>query len=230
MDKEHPAPRWGLPDLVLIYVFCIVFTLLASFYLSTMDLSTFALFTGSALVQFFIMVGTVLIFVLGIKKARPGDLGLNSVSANKLIKYGLYGGLLLAVLMILLGMLLTRLQPEVEPQIFEQMLRNFRLNWRFAVLLFLGAVTAPISEELFYRGMVYPVLRFYLGSRWGAVAAGIVFGLVHWDLWRAIPLAIGGAILCYIYEKSGSILVPMAAHGIWNGVMSIIVYYNIAGI
>jgi membrane protease YdiL (CAAX protease family) len=230
MDSVRPAPRWSFLDLVLIYVFIIAFTLLASYFLSTIITSTFVLFVGSALIQFIIMIGTVLVFVLVIKKARLADLGLKGFKGNDILKYGLWGGLVLAVLMLLLGIPLTKLQPEVQPQLFEQMLRDFSQNWQFAVLFLLGVVTAPVSEELFYRGMVYPVLRFHLGPWGGAAVAGLIFGLAHWDLWRAIPLAIGGAALCYIYEKSGSIMVPIIAHGTWNGLMSILVYYNIAGV
>jgi len=100
-----------------------------------------------------------------------------------------------------------------------------------AALVLAGTVLAPVSEELFYRGMIYPVLRQHLGPAWGAVLAGLIFGLAHWDPWRALPLAVGGAVLCYMYEKSGSVLVPMVAHGLWNGAMfAIILFSNSLGI
>jgi len=74
--------------------------------------------------------------------------------------------------------------------------------------------------------MMYPVFRRHLGIRWGATAAGAVFGLAHWDLWRTIPLAVGGALLCWIYEKTGSILVSAVAHGVWNGTLALIIYFT----
>jgi membrane protease YdiL (CAAX protease family) len=96
------------------------------------------------------------------------------------------------------------------------------------MVLVVGAVLAPVSEELFYRGMIYPLFRKHLGPMWGSIISGIIFGLAHLDLWRAIPLALGGIVLCYIYEKSGSILVSILAHGVWNGVMSILIYLSLS--
>lgn len=132
------------------------------------------------------------------------------------------------VIIMGLGLIMNYFNPEIKPQPFEEMLREAS-SISFIFLLVIGAVLAPISEELYYRGMVYPVFRFYMGPLGGAIVAGLIFGLVHWDLWRAIPLAAGGAILCYIYEKSGSILVSAVAHGTWNGIMALIVCLTSSG-
>ncbi|MEN6350769.1 MAG: CPBP family intramembrane glutamic endopeptidase, partial [Syntrophomonas sp.] len=143
------------------------------------------------------------------------------------LKYGLLGGTLLLILVMLLGIPIEHWQPELRPQLFEQMLRSVHGLSGFTAMFVIGAVLAPVSEELYYRGMVYPVFRRYLGPLGGAIGAGLMFGMVHWDLWRTLPLAVGGALLCYIYEKTGSIFVSMLAHGTWNGIMSIIVYFSI---
>jgi len=59
------------------------------------------------------------------------------------------------------------------------------------------------------------------------ILAGLLFGLAHFDLGRIIPLSVGGAILCYIYERTGSILTSALAHGIWNGVMALVVFLSL---
>ena len=143
------------------------------------------------------------------------------------MRYGILGGLALLVVIFLLSLPLEILKPDLPPQTYEEMLRLAEGAGQFLLLLFLGVVLAPIAEELFYRGMIYPLARYSLGPVWGAIGAGLVFGLAHWDFWRAIPLAVGGAILCYLYEKSGSIWATATAHSIWNGIMTLLVYFSL---
>ncbi len=219
-------PKWGLIDLIIVYIATVLLTLLGTRIIAAYIVDSMTLFFTAAIIQFFINIGLVFLVIIYIRKSRLADLGLKKASAHDLFFYGLIGGTLLMIFMILMGIPISRLQPDVQPQVFEQMLRSVGQNWQFFVLLFLGVVTAPIAEELFYRGMLYPVFRGYLGPWWGSAVAGIIFGLAHWDLWRTIPLAIGGAVLCYMYEKTGNIWVTMLAHGTWNGLMSLMVYFN----
>jgi len=232
-------PRWGFVEIVAVYIGIMASGLLFARYadnikswLTTTRIAdqTVAFFTVGYLFQFFATILLVLLFTIVLNRARLKDLGVRLVNISDGLRYGLLGGFLLFILIIGLSLIITILQPEVTPQLFEEMLRKSTNFSSFVILLILGSVLAPLSEELYYRGMIYPVFRSYLGPLGGALIAGLLFGLVHWDLWRTIPLAAGGAILCYIYEKSGSILVSALAHGIWNGVMSIIVYYSIVNI
>ena len=176
--------------------------------------------------QFLATIGLVLLFTLG-KKASREDLGLRAASPGDILIYGCGSGIILLLFMLAVSWPLRRLLPDISPQLYETMLRNAGHGAAFVVLFFMGAVLAPISEELFYRAMIYPYLRGGLGPGWGILMAGLVFGLAHWDLWRTIPLAIGGVVLCYVYEKTGSIYVPMVAHGVWNGVMAFLVLLKI---
>ena len=219
-------PRWGLIDIVIVYAGAVLLTLLAGRALAYIVIDPVTLFIAGALLQFLIITGLVLLFTLYINRARAADLGIKKPSGYQLLIYGILGGAALMILMMLLGIPIAKLQPQVQPQLFEQMLRGAGQDSSFLILLFLGVITAPISEELFYRGMIYPVFRGYLGPTWAAVLAGLVFGLAHWDLWRTIPLAIGGALLCLLYQKTGNLWVSIAAHGTWNGLMSLLIYYN----
>jgi membrane protease YdiL (CAAX protease family) len=209
-----------------VYAGAVLFTLFAGRGLAQIISDPMTLFVAGALLQFLIITGLVLLFTLYINQARAADLGIKKPSGQQLLVYGVLGGAVLMVLMMLLGIPIALLQPEVQPQLFEQMLRGAGQDSSFLILLFLGVVTAPISEELFYRGMIYPFFRGYLGPSWAAILAGLVFGLAHWDLWRTIPLAVGGALLCVLYQRTGNLWVTIVAHGTWNGLMSLLVYYN----
>lgn len=217
-------PRWGIFDLILVYVLTVVLTLLLSpLLLGRLDDMSF--FILGTFLQILITVLVLVLVVIFKNKASFTDLGVKSASSHDYLYYGLLGGVFLMVLMIVLGIPISRIHSDVQPQLFEEMLRSAGGIQNFVMLFILGAVLAPFSEELFYRGMLYPVFRRYLGPIWGAMGSGLIFGLAHWDLWRTIPLAIGGALLCYMYEKTGSILVTTLAHGVWNGMMSFLVYF-----
>lgn len=236
LSKSGRPVSWGLLEIGLAYlsilasgmIFVIygenLFGLLVQLGIPDTDLGYFTIVFA---VQFISTVLFVFLFTILLNKASLDDLGIKGARLVDYMKYGILGGLLLLLLIVLLGIPINYLQPDIEPQAFEEILRLITGPAEFLVLLVIGAVLAPLSEELFYRGMIYPVFRQYLGPLWGAILAGMVFGLAHWDLWRTIPLAIGGAILCYIYEKTGSIFVSALAHGVWNGVMSVIVYFSL---
>ncbi len=238
MEKVE-KPRWGFLEIVAVFIGIMMAGMLFAWYseeveswlaASGMGDTTLALFTVAYIFQFIVTVLLVLLFTIVVNRARLSDLGIKHVSSKEYLRYGLMGGGLLLIFIIALGVIINLIHPNIQPQLFEDMLREVSSPGGLIALLIMCAVLAPISEELYYRGMIYPVFRGYVGPFWGAIFSGVIFGLVHLDLWRAIPLAAGGAILCYIYEKSGSILVSALAHGVWNGIMALIVYFSIVNI
>jgi membrane protease YdiL (CAAX protease family) len=230
-------PSWSWLDVVLVYLGIICLSvifgmygqhLLSYLYKLGIPDTKLTYFTVAYLLQFLVTVGLVLLLAVVAHNSSWRELGLALVPAKKFFRYGIMGGLVLLAVIFLLSVPIEILNPDLEPQAYEEMLRTVQGAGQFLLLLLMGAVLAPISEELFYRGMIYPLARYSLGTLGGAIVAGLIFGLAHWDLWRAIPLAIGGAILCYLYEKSGSIWTTATAHGIWNGVMTLLVYFSLA--
>jgi membrane protease YdiL (CAAX protease family) len=184
-------------------------------------------FLFSFAVQFLAVVFLVGTFTVGLHHSTWKELGITAARGKDYWFYGLLGGMFLLILITLMGYVISHFQPDLKPQPYEAILRSVTNPAQFLAIFMVGAVFAPLSEELLYRGMIYPVFRHHLGPFWGAVAAGSIFGVSHWDLWRTIPLALGGALLCYIYEKSGSIYVSALAHGVWNGIMSVIIYLSL---
>ena len=82
----------------------------------------------------------------------------------------------------------------------------------------LFVVTAPIAEELFFRGFFYGSLRSGLAVPWAALINGVVFGLIHAGSGlSAVPaLILFGVILCLLREKTGSLYPCIALHSANN--------------
>ena len=85
------------------------------------------------------------------------------------------------------------------------------------LMAFAAVVAAPICEEIVFRGYFYPVLKKFTGI-WPAVfCSSILFASAHGSLTALLPLFIFGAVLVFIYEKTGSLWAPIAVHFCFNG-------------
>ncbi len=105
------------------------------------------------------------------------------------------------------------------------------------VVAVVGAVIfAPIGEECFFRGILqtglHRIVRPKQGSlrhRWVAIGlTALVFGLMHTQTPQYVPaLVLFGAILGFLYERTGSLLVPMLVHMLFNG--KTLLWYYLGG-
>jgi membrane protease YdiL (CAAX protease family) len=89
-----------------------------------------------------------------------------------------------------------------------------------AVILMV-TLLAPVAEELFFRGFLFTALRRWIGLLPGALITGVVFGGIHaggTDTKFLVPLMVLGAILCFLYWKTNSLLAPMALHAVNNSI------------
>jgi membrane protease YdiL (CAAX protease family) len=84
------------------------------------------------------------------------------------------------------------------------------------LILFLLAVVVPIGEEVFFRGLVYGGLRSRWGVAIGALSSAAFFAAVHTQVVHALPIFALGLLLALAYERTGSLVPAMVAHGINN--------------
>jgi membrane protease YdiL (CAAX protease family) len=87
------------------------------------------------------------------------------------------------------------------------------------VLLGFGAIGAPLTEELFFRGHVFA--RFwgqgYAGL--GVIVSALLFAGAHFsDPYNMPAILVFGVVLAYAYQRTGSLLTPITAHLVNNGV------------
>lgn len=92
------------------------------------------------------------------------------------------------------------------------------------LLLILVAVIAPIAEELFFRGMLYPVLRRRWSSQVAIVVNGLLFALIHFIPILIPGLFLVGIVLAWVRERSGSLIPCMLVHALQNTVVLFSIY------
>ncbi|MGB6482727.1 MAG: type II CAAX endopeptidase family protein [Candidatus Acidiferrales bacterium] len=84
-----------------------------------------------------------------------------------------------------------------------------------------GIALAPLIEETFFRGFLYPVLARKWGIAAGIVVTGVLFGGMHApQLWPAFPqiglLMVVGIVLTFARARSGSVLASYLIHVSYN--------------
>ena len=88
-----------------------------------------------------------------------------------------------------------------------------------AVVAIMGlsvVLTAPVMEEIFFRGFFFRGLSNGFGVWPAALASGFIFSLAHLNLGAIIPFTLIGAIFAISYQRTGSLLTPIATHFAFN--------------
>ena len=86
------------------------------------------------------------------------------------------------------------------------------------LMYFQTLITAPIFEELLFRGIILNGLlnKYKNSSKKAIIYSAMVFGLVHLNIPQGINAFIGGIILGFIYYYTKSMKLSIFAHFINN--------------
>jgi len=131
----------------------------------------------------------------------------------------------LAILLLAAGLLFTNLAGG-EPTEIDRLIQSSTAS-RFALAI-LAATTAPLVEELVYRGVLYPALQRTIGMFWAVVGVSILFTLPH------IPQYINNvAVIAVVFILSlsltlvraftGKLLPCFIMHLVFNGIQSALI-------
>ncbi len=112
----------------------------------------------------------------------------------------------------------AQLQPDAKDDLLDELGAKSSTLAAVGVAL-LVCIVAPIVEELFFRGFLFPSLQRLMGWIPAALLAGAIFGGIHAGGTPAIflvPLAVLGFLLCALYRRTGSLLPGMGVHAFNN--------------
>ncbi len=84
------------------------------------------------------------------------------------------------------------------------------------LLVAAAALVAPVVEEILFRGYFYGVLRRYLGPVAAVFLSAAFFAVIHVNLLSLVPLFVLAVCFALAYEATGSLLVPMTMHALFN--------------
>ena len=86
---------------------------------------------------------------------------------------------------------------------------------RILIIVFAVAI-APLVEEFVFRFFIYGVLKRYVGCFLGVILSSLLFAAAHAHFPSFVPLFVLGSCFAIAYEWSGSILVSMTMHSLFN--------------
>jgi membrane protease YdiL (CAAX protease family) len=89
-------------------------------------------------------------------------------------------------------------------------------EWKVFVLAALCGVVPAIEETLF-RSVLFGALRRQWACLPAAAVSAAVFAVAHMHFAGLATYFMLGLLFAYLYERSGSLIAPWAAHGAFNG-------------
>lgn len=179
-------------------------------------------------ILFLLLVCLGLLFYLRqIRDLDPAELfGVRRLSFLRVLGWGVLAlAALLPIVLVVSASYTSWLQgrwPDLEPQEAVKMFLDsdgVAAKW---IMAGAAVVVAPVVEETVFRGFVYGVLKRYSDSWFAALMSAALFALAHFHLGSAVPLFVLALGFTLAYERTGSLLVPMVMHALFNGITLIV--------
>jgi membrane protease YdiL (CAAX protease family) len=86
----------------------------------------------------------------------------------------------------------------------------------------LALLAAPLAEETFFRGFLFPGLRNRFGTLRAALASSFLFAVLHFNVGSIVPFTVIGMLLTWAYVMSGSLWMAIGAHFAFNAISFIV--------
>jgi membrane protease YdiL (CAAX protease family) len=168
------------------------------------------------------------ILVPAIAKCSLRDLGFRMPASDDAVT-ALVGIVTMFVLVTVLGSVLTTVfhvkQQEMAVQVFLRM-----FGWQKVAFALFAVVVGPVTEEFFFRIFLFNAMRKWWSFWPAAIVSAILFGLAHAQpggpgllAALAVPLAVGGVVLAYVYARTGNAWTNIVTHAAFNGLSLLLI-------
>lgn len=84
------------------------------------------------------------------------------------------------------------------------------------LIIVTACIGAPLMEEVVFRGFLYSVAKRFTHISYAAVASSLMFAVIHGNMASFLPLMLLGLLFVAAYEATGSLLVCILMHGLFN--------------
>jgi membrane protease YdiL (CAAX protease family) len=216
---DRSTRRFGLPEAILGAALILLLLLNVSASVSNRSVQLNA---RNLLENLLFTLGVVL-FIATFLRLRGFDLsalgGLFKISFPRALSTG--------IILILAAYPLIALTDTVTQRLFgsgssrQSIVELFNgsrtIEERIMIIVFAVAI-APVVEEFLFRFFLYGVLKRYLGGFFGITLNALLFAAAHTHFPSFAPLFVLGTCFTIAYEWSGSILVAMTMHSLFNSV------------
>jgi membrane protease YdiL (CAAX protease family) len=222
----EPAKAFGLPEAILagVLILFLLLSITASVSRPSIDLSARNLLANLLFTMF------IVLFIVTFLQLRGFDLS----SLAGFFKIGFVRALGTGIILLLAAYPLISLSNAIAQHIFgsgpgkqnivELFSGSRTIEQRIMIIVFAVAI-APVVEEFFFRFFLYGVIKQYLGRFLGITVNALLFAAAHTHFPSFVPLFVLGSCFTIAYEWSGSILVAMTMHSLFNSVTLIVLAF-----
>jgi len=139
-------------------------------------------------------------------------------------RVGVWTSIGLAVGLLAIGLVISQLIGGNKPTAIDQIINSSAAS-RYTLAL-IAALTAPLVEELVYRGVLYSALQKTLNMFWAIIGVSILFTLVHLLQYYNNPgviiaISVLSLSLTLVRAFTGRLLPCVVIHFIFNGLQSL---------
>jgi len=155
----------------------------------------------------------LMVWIISVQRGGIASIGLDNVQWLSGLKRGVAWSLGFGVLSGILFAVLVTVHINPVAMIRSSLPKSSEELFLFFLV---GGIVAPMTEELFFRGILYGFLR-----RWGIIVALVLstsaFALIH-GLGHGFPITqvVGGLLFASAYEIEKNLLVPITIHCLGN--------------
>jgi hypothetical protein len=217
VGANAPARTFGLPEAILaaLLILFLLLSIGASVSRPSID------FSKDTLLWNFILMVFLVLFIVTFLQLRGLDVGsLGGFYRISFLRVLSTGAILLffAYPLILWSDIITQRLfggGSSRQNIVEFFSGPRTLDQRIMIIVFAIAV-APVIEEFLFRFFLYNVIKRYFGRLIGVTFSALLFAAAHAHFPSFVPLFVLGSCFAIAYEWSGSILVAMTMHSLFN--------------
>ncbi len=226
---RYDVGYYRLQDLIisLLIIGWFLITTLPVYFIEEASASVINIEAIGLSVAIYLVLILMLAGFLALRGANLAELfGFNKLPAGKSLLAA--AGFLLAAYPLLalaggIGQVVAGEGQEVQG-IVQFFVSNENTGERMLVI-FMAVVVAPVVEEFIFRGYFYGTLKARIGMLPAMLLSGLVFSVVHAHVPSLGVFLLLSICLVIAFELTGSLLVPMAMHAIFNAVsVSVLIF------
>jgi membrane protease YdiL (CAAX protease family) len=158
--------------------------------------------------------------------STPSALGLKLQGSGRAFAWGLGLGVPLFVSAIVVSYVAQRLFGPTNNDMISRQVTKISSGgvnaWLIVILAITLVVLAPVCEEIFFRGYLYPALRNRMSRNPAMLLNGLIFAAAHFEIFGFLPRFLVGWGLCYIYERERTLVGPITGHAMYNGLILLV--------
>lgn len=111
-----------------------------------------------------------------------------------------------------------------------EFLLNSKDFGNFLIMLFIVGLGAGLTEELFFRGLLIPLLTRSTKFVWMAIlVSAIIFSLLHFSIYNFFPILLIGLLFGYLFVKVQDLKLNIFIHAFFNGTQVCLNYLHQIG-